>query len=257
MTFKDESSNDEGQILLGQCREVNNYENVSFSLQDRFKLVEESIAGLIFDSTPVEFESSIGAKVLSQQVLTLEPGRSTAVIENAARGVGRGLDFVFSKQFSLQRRELWHALYSCVNLGPMLVLCSEVDELAPIDTIHMFSSNIKRLGGKIDVIVWQESKHVGHFRHHPEQYSREVKSLLMRALSTYSSRHRRHSTSWTQLPGSVIAEINRISNWPHMQLNKENTAELAGSASQDGEMLSKAADTGVKPTVITGCRSRL
>ncbi|KAI5062198.1 hypothetical protein GOP47_0022737 [Adiantum capillus-veneris] len=230
------------QILLGQCGEVD-------TDKDKFKVVEESIAGLVFDSSPVEFESSIGAKVLSQQVLTLEPGRSKAVIEHAANAVGRGLDFVFSKQFALQRRELWHALYSCVNMGPILVLCSEVDELAPLETIHMFSSNLNRLGGKIDVVVWKDSKHVGHFRRHPDQYSSEVKKLLVRAFSTYSDRHERHTPTWTELPGTVIAEINQISRMPHLQLKKENTPELTGSASQDEKISSKETDA--------SCRSRL
>ncbi|KAI5062196.1 hypothetical protein GOP47_0022735 [Adiantum capillus-veneris] len=100
------------KIFPGQCREAD-------TDKDKFKVVEESLAGLVLDSSPVEFESSIGAKVLSQQVLTL--GRSKAVIEHAAIAVGRGLDFVFSKQFAFQRRELWHALYSCASLSFMMM----------------------------------------------------------------------------------------------------------------------------------------
>ncbi|KAI5062194.1 hypothetical protein GOP47_0022733 [Adiantum capillus-veneris] len=98
------------QIFLGQCREAD-------TDKDKFKVVEESLAGLVLDSSPVEFESSIEAKVFSQQVLTLQPGRSKAVIEHAAIAVGRGLDFVFSKQFALQRRKLWHALYPSASLS--------------------------------------------------------------------------------------------------------------------------------------------
>lgn len=232
------------QILFGQCEGVN-------ACKETFKIVESTLSGLIFDSSPVEFESSIGAKVLSQQVLTLKPGRSEAVISRAAHAVGRGLDFVFSKPLALQRRELWQALYSCVNVGPILILCAEEDELAPIETIHMFSANLCRLGGKVDVVAWKGSTHVGHFRRYPEQYSREVNRLLMTAISTYSDRCERHPTTWTKLPETIIAEIERMSKMPHLQLKKETAAELA---SPDGSIPSKDM---LKESQDYGCRSRL
>lgn len=218
------------QILLGQCREVNEDEG-------KFKVVAESVAGLIFDSSPMEFESNIGAKVLSQQMLTLKPGRSNAIISHGAHALGRGLDTIFFKQFGLQRVDLWHALYSAVNIGPILILCSENDELAPLETIHMFSSNLCKLGGKVDVVVWKDSKHVGHFRRHPEQYSIEVRKLLVNASSTYFDRLRRankhagsvgdSATTWTNLPECVLCEIDQMSRVPHVRL-KEGSAHDAG-----------------------------
>ncbi|KAH6555346.1 hypothetical protein KP509_31G070100 [Ceratopteris richardii] len=235
------------QILFGQHKDIN------FS-KDKFKVVAESMSGLIFDSSPVEFESSIGAKVLSQQVLTYETGKSIPLISHGAHAVGRGLDYLFYRQFEHQKEEMWHALYSCVKVGPILVFCSELDELAPFETIQIFAANIRRLGGKINVVAWKDSKHVGHFRRYPDQYTKEVRSLLLDAISTFS--HRKHQSSkWTDLPEAIVAEIYQMSRLPHLHVKMGSVAE---NVTDDGEsaVLPKV-DAGSEASQKHVSRSRL
>lgn len=208
------------QILLDQCRG-------SKDCKDKFDVVVASVAGLIFDSSPVEFDSYIGAKFVSQQMLTKRPGRSNAIILHGARAFGRGLDAVFARQLGLQRIDLWHALYSCVNMGPILILCSENDELAPLETVHMFSSNLRKLGGKVDVVTWKDTKHVGHFRRYPEQYASEVRKLLANASGTYFDRRGRAETAalWTSIPECALFEIRQMSRMPHLQSKGGNAGD--------------------------------
>lgn len=47
------------------------------------------------------------------------------------------------------------------NIGPILFLCSENDKLAPVETIQIYASNLCKLGGKVDLVVWKQSEHVG------------------------------------------------------------------------------------------------
>eukprot|EP00250_Pteridium_aquilinum_P009693 c18865_g1_i2 orf=449-1156(+) len=235
----------------------------------------------------MDFDSNIGAKVVSQQMLTLKPGRSNAIISHGAHALGRGLDTIFSKQFGSQRIDLWHALYSSVNIGPILILCSENDELAPLETISMFSSNLRQLGGKVDVVTWKDSKHVGHFRRHPEQYSIEVRKLLINASSTYYDRlekSNKHAdtvctkiigsvrdsgvfigttaATWTDLPESIISEITRMSRVTHVQLKGGNIAVPVGSVYPAVDLQgctnsSEDANNGSAGSHTYGCRSRL
>lgn len=77
-------------------------------------MVMRSLSGLIFDSSPVDFVSHLGAKFVSHQVLTLQPGRPIGIVAWVAYAVGRGVDIIFSGQLGPQRIDLWQALYSSV-----------------------------------------------------------------------------------------------------------------------------------------------
>ena len=72
------------------------------------------LVGVIFDSSPVNVLGELGARFVSHQVLTLEPGKPFAFISWAASAVGKGVDCIFSSQLEPQREELWRALYSIV-----------------------------------------------------------------------------------------------------------------------------------------------
>ncbi|KAI5082292.1 hypothetical protein GOP47_0002035 [Adiantum capillus-veneris] len=220
------------QILLGNCSDVRIEEG-------KFAEVMRSLAGLIFDSSPVDAVSHLGAKFVSHQVLTLQPGRPIGVVSWVAYAVSRGVDVVFSRQLGRERIDLWKALYSSVKIGPILFFCSENDKLAPVETIQIFSSNLRKLGGKVDMVVWEESEHVGHFRRYPEQYSAEVVKLLAEAAAVYSGRISDRSqdgsehvltevgtsfapisASWTDLPESITTEISRVARLPHVHVRK-------------------------------------
>ena len=76
--------------------------------------IRKYLAGLIFDSSPMDFVSDIGAKFVSYQVLASERGKPIRALLYGTYAIGKGLDAVFGKTFEQQRIELWHALYSFV-----------------------------------------------------------------------------------------------------------------------------------------------
>jgi hypothetical protein len=83
-------------------------------LQGRYEVVVRCLVGVIFDSSPVDYLGEHGARFVSHQMLTLEPGKPFTLISRVASAVGKGVDFIFSKQMEVRREELWHALYSSV-----------------------------------------------------------------------------------------------------------------------------------------------
>lgn len=46
-------------------------------------------------------------------------------------------------------------------MGPVLVMCSEDDELAPFCVIHNFVECLKEQGSDVKLIKWTSSPHVG------------------------------------------------------------------------------------------------
>ena len=46
-------------------------------------------------------------------------------------------------------------------MGPVLILCSENDELAPFNVIENFVKRLKDLGSDVTLIKWASSPHVG------------------------------------------------------------------------------------------------
>lgn len=272
------------QIMLGTCSEVQVEEG-------RFAVVRKSFSGLIFDSSPVDFVSHLGAKFVSHQVLAVQPGKPIGIVSWVAYAVGRGIDVIFSGQLGPQRIDLWQALYSSVKVGPILFFCSENDKLAPVETIQIYASNLRKLGGKVDMVMWKESEHVGHFRLYPEQYSTEVIKLLTNAAAVYNDRFPKATActaplalecitnthnavdsfdmiaaSWTDLPEPLTAEISRVSRLPHVHVKKGHASSkpeigLKGSVFQgiEAQTCSNFSNVfdGSTAGHILGIRSRL
>lgn len=166
------------QILQEKCQELK-------LDSGRCKLIRECITGQIYDSCPVDFISELGANfVVHPTVLNLShPPR---VLRWGAQATSWVLDALFLNKFEAERAEYWQTLYSSVNMGPILLLCSEDDDLAPFETICNFASHLRELGGDVKLVSWKSSPHVGHYRRYPEEYKSAVKILLIQAASFYS-----------------------------------------------------------------------
>ncbi|XP_010525996.1 PREDICTED: uncharacterized protein LOC104803683 isoform X2 [Tarenaya hassleriana] len=157
---------------------------------DDCRLVRDCISGFIFDSSPVDFTSDLGAR-LAVHPTTLKVSHPPKPIVWAANGIASSLDFVFLNRFESHRAEYWQTLYSTITMGvPYLILCSENDDLAPYRTIHNFVTRLKELGGDVKLVKWNDSPHVGHYRHHQVDYKVAVSELLSKAASLYSQRTR-------------------------------------------------------------------
>lgn len=49
------------------------------------------------------------------------------------------------------------------NVGPILILCSEDDQLAPYSVVENFAKRLLELGGDVNLVKWHSSPHVGMF----------------------------------------------------------------------------------------------
>ncbi|XP_010547842.1 PREDICTED: uncharacterized protein LOC104819463 [Tarenaya hassleriana] len=157
---------------------------------DDCRLVRDCISGFIYDSSPVDFTSDLGARFAVHPTV-LKMSRPPKPIVWAANSIASSLDFVFLNRFESQRAEYWQTLYSTITMGvPYLILCSENDDLAPYRTIHNFVARLKELGGNVKLVKWNDSPHVGHYRHHQVDYKASVSELLSKAASIYSRKSR-------------------------------------------------------------------
>ncbi|KVH99373.1 Protein of unknown function DUF829, TMEM53 [Cynara cardunculus var. scolymus] len=115
--------------------------------------------------------------------------------QDETRGNTKGIVVVFA-WMSSQDKHLKNYIHLYSSLGwdslamgaPYLILCSENDELAPYQIICNFVQRLENLGGDVKLVKWSNSPHVGHYRHHPEEYRAAVIELLTKAGSIYSTR---------------------------------------------------------------------
>jgi hypothetical protein len=171
------------QILEGVCETGLN--------PDDCRMVRNCISGFIYDSSPVDFTSDLGAR-LAVHPSTLGMSKPPKPFVWAANGIASSLDYVFLNRFESQRAEFWQTLYSTISMRvPYLILCSEKDDLAPYRTIHNFATRLQELGGDVKLVKWKDSPHVGHYRYNQVDYKAAVSEFLSRAMSVYSHKTRR------------------------------------------------------------------
>ncbi|XP_072991204.1 uncharacterized protein [Typha latifolia] len=75
-----------------------------------------------------------------------------------------------------------------LNVGPILIFCSEDDDFAPYRVVRDFVQRLQDLGAMVNVVKWGSSPHVGHYKHHPGEYKAAVTELLRDATIIYSER---------------------------------------------------------------------
>ncbi|XP_021283831.1 uncharacterized protein LOC110416241 [Herrania umbratica] len=192
------------QMIDGLCEAPGN--------PDDLQLVKECFSGHIYDSSPVDFTSDLGARfVVHPTVLKMShPPRIASWIANQ---ISSGLDALFLSRFESQRAEYWQTLYASVRMGaPYLILCSETDDLAPYQIICNFAQRIEQLGGDIKLVKWNGSPHVGHYRHYPIEYKAAVTELLRKAAASYSQRIQRLEGERMGLAGTHDEISEPISN---------------------------------------------
>ncbi|KAI4321027.1 hypothetical protein MLD38_034450 [Melastoma candidum] len=154
--------------------------------KDDIRLVKNCISGFIYDSSPVDFTSEVGARFVVHPTI-LKISNPPRFAQWVANNISSGLDSLFLSRFESQRAEYWQTLYSTTSMRvPYLILCSENDDLAPYQTIHNFSQRLQDLGSDVKMVTWKGSPHVGHYRHYPVDYKAAVTELLGKAAALYS-----------------------------------------------------------------------
>eukprot|EP00252_Welwitschia_mirabilis_P021014 TRINITY_DN5276_c0_g1_i1.p1 TRINITY_DN5276_c0_g1~~TRINITY_DN5276_c0_g1_i1.p1 ORF type:complete len:378 (-),score=48.54 TRINITY_DN5276_c0_g1_i1:356-1489(-) len=163
------------QILEEKCMETN-------PESEKYRSIKKCVAGQIYDSTPVDFTSEAGINFCTNPTI-LKRKTVPRVWRWGIEALSWMLESLFLTRFERMRAEYWQILYSLVYMGPIVILCSEDDELAEFQTIQNFATHLNELGGLVRFISWKKSAHVGHYRYHPEDYRSAIAWLLDQAVS--------------------------------------------------------------------------
>ncbi|KAH1120331.1 hypothetical protein J1N35_003491 [Gossypium stocksii] len=159
-------------------------------LNPEIQLIRNCVCGQIYDSGPVDFASDLNARFALHPSIRKMPVPSK-LVSWIAKGVASGLDGLYLTRFESQRTEYWETLYSSVDLdAPYLILCSEKDDLAPYPVIRDFTQCLQDLGADVEIVKWNGSPHLEHYKHYPIQYKAAVASFLEKTTLVYSRRIR-------------------------------------------------------------------
>lgn len=85
----------------------------SLLLKGGYQLVRNCVSGHIYDSSPLDFTSDLGAQFALHPSILKMPG-SLKLVSWVAKGIASGLDALYLTRFEAQRVEYWQALYSSV-----------------------------------------------------------------------------------------------------------------------------------------------
>ncbi|GBG85100.1 hypothetical protein CBR_g39560 [Chara braunii] len=126
-------------------------------LQDAYGHIRRCVVGQIFDSSPIDHVSSLGVRFLSRR-----PGHPASPVRTAAAwGAAKLLDFFMLSESERQRVELRQTQVASAVIGPMLVIYSKDDDLAPAEYIDRFIADVTASGGRAHSLCWEKSEHVG------------------------------------------------------------------------------------------------
>ncbi|KAM0950863.1 putative alpha/Beta hydrolase [Dioscorea sansibarensis] len=176
-------------------------------LKDDYQLLRDCICGQIYDSGPVDFTSDLGSHFLHPKV-----SQASRVVSWIAKALVSGMDTLFMNRFEAQRVEYWKTLYSSVSIGPILILFSEDDELAPFQVVYDFAQHLLELGGDVRLVKWKSSPHVGHYKHHTDEYKSAVFKLLNNATVIFSQRRHQLNgeTVGTRIFGNNMSDLGTV-----------------------------------------------
>lgn len=191
------------QIIDGNC-EGHHY-------RDDFQLVKNCISGFIFDSSPVDFISTLAFKFFLHPSVIKRP-HPPKLLSWIANGIRAGIDAVSLSSSESQRADYWQTLYASASMGgPYLFLCSEIDDLASYQVIRNFADRLQELGANVEVVAWESSPHVGHYRIHPKEYRTAVAELLGKAFLVYSQRSHKLELKGDSMTLEDTGSLGRVS----------------------------------------------
>ena len=62
--------------------------------------------------------------------------------------------------------------------APQLFLYSKADNIFPYQHIQHFADHRRKLGIKVEEKVWEDTKHVSHYKEHPAEYERVINKFI-------------------------------------------------------------------------------
>ncbi|OEL21977.1 hypothetical protein BAE44_0017002 [Dichanthelium oligosanthes] len=151
-------------------------------VQKDYRLVRNCICGQIYDSSPVDFTSDVGTQFLQKPSIG-NSSQSSILRSWMAKALASGMDTLFPSRIEAQRAEYWHTLYSSAGLGPVLIFCSEDDNLAPSHVICGFARRLIELASIFSIKLLS-----GHYNSHEAEYRTAVNDMLKKVLITFCHR---------------------------------------------------------------------
>ena len=82
-------------------------------MKDDLQLVKKCFSGHIFDSSPVDFTSDLGAQFIVHPTV-LKMSHPPRIASWIANGIASGLDALFLSRFESNHAEYWQTLYASV-----------------------------------------------------------------------------------------------------------------------------------------------
>lgn len=151
------------------------------------------LACQIFDSSPVDFVSSVGVRLVTGD----RGGRPTqpplgglggaawgaaaalaaAVSRTAAGALAAALDFVAYERFERERAEMW-STFARLPGRPTAFFFSWDDDVAPAAPIHGLAGRLRSAGVPVLEQSWPESRHVLHLKLHRAEYEAALVAFL-------------------------------------------------------------------------------
>lgn len=90
-------------------------------MQKDYRLVRNCICGQIYDSSPVDFVSDVGAQFV-QKPADGNSSQPTILHSWMAKALASVMDTLFPSRIEAQRAEYWHTLYSAAVSSVLSVI---------------------------------------------------------------------------------------------------------------------------------------
>ncbi|XP_022981161.1 uncharacterized protein LOC111480388 [Cucurbita maxima] len=205
------------------------------------QMIRACVSGHIYDSSPIELISDLGARFAIHPAVLKVPG-SSQLISWLAKGVSSGLDALYLTRFDSQRDEYWRTLCSSVNIGaPFLIMCSEKDDRAPYKVICDFTKSIQELGADVQLVKFKDSPHLGHYKNYPAQYRAAVTIFLEKASSVYSHKIPQFKGERRGMEGDGMPEL--ICDLQNAAVNSNQSFRRVAVGPSDHFFLPSSADS--------------
>ncbi len=154
---------------------------------ERYGAVREAVAGVIFDSSPIEFRADEGRDFFPEFALKNVPRAVKPVIDLPFRGFSLALDRVMRTEITRQHRSYWHDLANPPFDAPILVLYSHRDRLVKSETIQKFLFMMKARGKEdVTAVEFEESEHVNHIVKHKDAYCAHLRKFITQHTQQHS-----------------------------------------------------------------------
>jgi hypothetical protein len=134
------------------------------------------IAGLVFDSCPVNFTRASGVAAVQQM---REQKAIPALAAPLITAAGICVEWVNGGRMRQQLQEVMAS--ALVAPHPALfLLCEAGDEVAPAEAVrHWARQHAITSGGRVSLQSWLASQHVRHLLHHPAEYTATLRKFLL------------------------------------------------------------------------------